>query len=139
MAQIAAQPELYSADRDREPALNGRRCRGCSYVFFPPQSYGCEVCGAAPAEFETIALKGRGRLQSFATVHVHHGKGIEAPFTVGVIALADGPVVRAILTERTDVGLKIGDAMRSTLVAAGADENGDEIAELRFSKVEDRR
>ena len=136
---VAAHPELYAADSNPEPALNGRRCRACGYVFFPPQAYGCESCGAAPTEFDTLALRGSGTLQSFATVHVHHGKGIEAPFTVGVIALDDGPVVRAILTERTDVGLTIGDRMHSTLVPVGSDEGGKQIVELRFTRSEGGR
>jgi uncharacterized protein len=139
MSTIVASPELYAADPALEPALIGRRCRACGYVFFPPQSYGCEVCGALASEFDTIALKGRGTLKSFATVHVHHGKGIEAPFTVGVIALAEGPVVRAVLIERTDTGLKIGDTMHSVLVSAGADDNANQIVELRFTKSEDGR
>jgi len=104
-------------------------------VFFPPQQYGCESCGAAREELETIALPGRGRLHSFATVHLHQGKGIEAPFTIGVILLDDGPAIRSILTNRTDQGLKAGDPMNATMVSQGSDEQGREVMELRFEKA----
>jgi uncharacterized protein len=134
-SQVSAQPELYSAAPAATPALNGGRCRKCGYVFFPPQHYGCESCGAASDQLEPVALGGRGALHSFATVHLHQGKGIEAPFTVGLIVLDDGPAVRAILTHRTDEGLKIGDRVEAVLVPNGSDAAGNEIVELRFGKT----
>ncbi len=127
--------ELFSSAA--EPALNGGRCRACGYVFFPPQFYGCEHCGAAAGELEPKSLRGSGALASFATVHLHQGKDIEAPFTVGVIVLDDGPAVRAILTQRTDEGLKIGDRMRAVIVET--DSEGGRARELRFSKEEGAR
>ena len=138
--QVLAQPTLYSADD--APKLNGGRCKSCGYVFFPPQSYGCEFCGALSDRLERIALKGSGTLQSFATVHLHQdrgGKGLQAPFTVGLIVLDDGPAVRAILTERTDEGLRIGDRMHSVLAPAGTNDEGKQIVELRFAKSEATR
>src|SRR5213080_3655568 len=103
---VAAGPPLFSTTGDGDPALNGGRCRACGYVFFPTQSYGCEACGASPDQLDTIALRGAGTLTSFATVHLHQGRDISAPFTVGVIVLSDGPAVRAILDQPTDEGLK---------------------------------
>ena len=128
--------DLYSDAA--EPTLNGVRCRACGYVFFPPQCYGCEVCGAGEEQLESKSLAGHGKLSSFATVHLHQGKGIEAPFTVGVIVLDDGPAIRAVLTDKTDAGLKIGDSMRAVLVAA-ADDEGALVNELRFAKQETTR
>ncbi len=138
--QILAQPALYTADA--APKLNGGRCRKCGYVFFPPQSYGCESCGATADQLEPAALAGAGTLHSFATVHLHQdrsGKGLQAPFTVGLVVLDDGPAVRSILTERTDAGLHIGDRMHSVLAAAGTDDDGKQIVELRFAKTEAAR
>ena len=133
MSETASPPtELFSSAV--EPELHGRRCRVCGYVFFPPQSYGCEYCGAPGDQLEAKALRGAGALASFATVHLHQGKDMEAPFTVGVIVLDDGPAVRAILSQRTDEGLKIGDRMRAVIV-----DTNSEVArgrELRFSKEE---
>lgn len=121
--------DLYSAS-GAVAQLNGGRCRACGYVFFPPQSYGCESCGAGPEHLEPVALAARGTLSSFATVHLHQGSDMQAPFTVGVILLEAGPAVRAILNQRTDEGLRIGDAMRGVMAEAG---------ELRFAKAEDRQ
>jgi uncharacterized OB-fold protein len=121
----APQSNLYSVSSD--PMLNGGCCRACGYVFFPPQNYGCEVCGAGPEKLEPKSLKGDGVLSSFATVNLHQDKRVETPFTVGVIVLDDGPAIRAVLTHKTDAGLKIGDRMRAVIVAAD---------ELRFAKLE---
>ncbi len=137
--RVSANPQLYSASPDSQPSLNCGRCRACGYVFFPPQSYGCESCGALPDQLERVTLAGSGILHSFATVHVYQGKGIEAPFTVGVIVLDGGPVVHSILTARTDEGLKAGDRMHSVLVPVGTDQSGNEIVELRFAKREGGR
>ena len=138
--QVLAQPELYTAEA--APKLNGGRCKKCGYVFFPPQNYGCEACGALPDQLEPIALKGSGTLHSFATVHLHQdrsGKGLQAPFTVGLIVLDDGPAVRSILTAPTDEGLGIGDKMYSVLAPAGTDNEGKQVVELRFAKTEASR
>jgi uncharacterized OB-fold protein len=137
---VLAQPTLYSADD--APKLNGGRCKKCGYVFFPPQTYGCEFCGATSEQLEAVALAGAGKLHSFATVHLHQdrsGKGLQAPFTVGLIVLDDGPAVRAILTERTDAGLHIGDRMHSVLAPAGVNDDGKQLVELRFAKTEAAR
>ena len=131
---VPAQPALYSGSGN-PPSLKGGRCRRCGYVFFPPQQYGCESCGALGKELEAVTLPGRGKLHSFATVHLHQGKGIEAPFTVGVILLDDGPAIRSILTDRTGQGLKAGDRMSATVVSQGSDEQGGEVMELRFEKA----
>jgi uncharacterized OB-fold protein len=135
---ISAQPSLYSAGPENPPSLNGGRCRQCGYVFFPPQQYGCESCGASRDQLEPVALPGRGKLHSFATVHLHQAKGIEAPFTVGVILLDDGPAIRSILTNATDEGLHAGDPMTATMVPQGTDEQGRQVLELRFEKSASR-
>jgi uncharacterized OB-fold protein len=132
----ALHSELYSPDDADNPSLNGGKCRACGYVFFPPQRYGCESCGASPDKLDTVQLKGTGKLHSYATVHLHQGKDIEAPFTVGLIVLDDGPAIRSMLTNRTDAGLSVGDIMKSVLVAAGSDPEGNEMVELRFAKAE---
>ena len=122
---------LYPAHGERPPLI-GQHCSGCGHVAFPPNPYGCEVCGAEPAALERRELAGAGELAAFATVHLHPGKGIEAPFTVGVIVLDDGPALRATLTCPTDDGLSIGERVHSVLVSQGSDDEGNEIVELRF-------
>ena len=133
---MTAPSNLFSVSP--KPTLNGGHCRACGYVFFPPQSYGCEFCGAPPEQLEAKSLKNEGVLSSFATVNLHQDRGIETPFTVGVIVLEDGPVIRAVLTHKTDEGLKIGDRMHAVVVAAN-DERGAPANELRFAKRETQR
>jgi len=134
--RTALHPELYSPDSADNPSLNGGRCRSCGYVFFPPQRYGCESCGAPPEKLEAVQLGGRGTLHSYATVHLHMGRDIEAPFTIGLIVLDDGPAISSTLANRTDEGLAIGDRMKSVLVTASTDQAGNEMVELRFAKAE---
>jgi uncharacterized OB-fold protein len=126
-----AHPGLYPALGERPPLI-GQRCNGCGHTSFPPNPYGCEACGAEPDALERRDLAGAGELAAFATVHMHIGKGIETPFTVGVIVLDDGPAVRATLTCRTDEGLSIGERVHSVLVSQGSDDDGNETVELRF-------
>ena len=133
---MTAPSNLFSVSPN--PTLNGGHCRACRYVFFPPQSYGCESCGAPPEKLESKSLKGEGALSSFATINLHQDRGIETPFTVGVIVLDDGPAIRAVLTHETDEGLKIGDRMRAFVVAVGS-EGGAPVNELRFAKLETLR
>jgi uncharacterized protein len=130
---VTAPTNLFSASPN--PRLNGGHCSACGYVFFPPQSYGCESCGAPPEKLEPKSLKGEGVLSSFATVNLHQDRGMETPFTVGVIVLDDGPAIRAVLTHKTDHGLKIGDRMHAVVVPV-ENEAGATAIELRFAKRE---
>ena len=95
---------------------------------------------AARTSSSQSQLAGRGTLHSFATVHLHQdrsGKGLQAPFTVGLIVLDDGPAVRSTLTERTDAGLHIGDRMHSRArCRPEPTSEGKQIVELRFAKTE---
>ncbi|MFQ5699995.1 MAG: Zn-ribbon domain-containing OB-fold protein [Myxococcota bacterium] len=127
----AAHPGLYPASGERPP-LHGQVCTRCGHTAFPPNPYGCEACGAEPGALEAREWAGAGELAAFATVHLHPGKGIETPFTVGVVVLDAGPAVRATLTCRTDEGLSIGERVHSVLVPQGTNEDGKQIVELRF-------
>ena len=82
----AAHPGLYDVDSD-VPALRGTRCKGCGTTFFPALGIGCEVCGAHDSSLEPISLAATGVLHSVATVHLHQGHDIEAPFAIGEIQL----------------------------------------------------
>ncbi len=125
-------PGLYraegSAARPGQPALLGGVC-ACGHVFFPLQAYGCERCGGV--DLQPRVLSGAGRLLASARVHLHPGKGREAPFTVGSIRLDDGPIVRTLI--EGDLGaLHPGLAMVTTLVPV-ADAEGAPRLDLRFA------
>src|SRR4051794_6246176 len=96
--RAAAHPGLYDP-ADDQPALQGIRCDQCGTRFFPPFGIGCEVCGAPASALHPASLAAAGVLYSVATVHLHGGKDIEAPFTMAEIQLDDGPLIRATLTD----------------------------------------
>jgi uncharacterized OB-fold protein len=125
-------PALYRADGTAEaphrPALLGGVC-GRGHVFFPLQRYGCERCGSL--DLEPKALSGVGRLLASARVHMHAGKGREAPFTVGSIQLEGGPIVRTLIEAGEGAALGVGTPMATVLVAV-VDADGRECLDLRF-------
>jgi len=127
-------PALYSSAGSNadptHPALLGGGC-DCGYVFFPMQSFGCERCGRT--DVKPRALSGRGKLLASARVHLHAGKSRQAPFTVGSIALEDGPIVRTILID-DDKPFHPGDAVVTTLVDV-ADAEGNAKRDLRFARA----
>jgi uncharacterized OB-fold protein len=124
-------PTLYravgTAARPGVPALLGGVC-ACGHVFFPLQAYGCERCGGT--DLKPRALTGAGRLLASARVHLHAGKGREAPFTVGSIGLEDGPIIRTLI-EDSETALRPGAAMAAVLAPA-ADPEGAVRLDLRF-------
>lgn len=132
-ASIPREPTLFTAPEAPDvPALKGVRC-SCGYVFFPPQDYGCEKCGAEPSEFTPVELAGRGTLQGFATVHRQKFGDMETPFTVGSILLEEGVAIMGLLTCRTDQGLAIGQPAQAALVEMKKDKEGNSIVDCRFT------
>lgn len=115
-------PTLYT---DAATLLGGR-C-ACGHVFFPMQTFGCEVCGRHGSDLQPTSLSGRGTLLSSTVVHLHADKARTAPFTIGKVILEEGPVVRTLLA---DAGGPIapGTAMKAVLVPV----DGDAL-DLRFT------
>lgn len=110
--------------------LRGQKCSHCNRVAFPPNPYGCEICGAPKDALLEQPLAGEGRLKAFATTYLAPRKDMEAPFTVASIALKDGPVIRALMREATDETLNVADAVHAVLVTKG------ETTELRFTRTQ---
>jgi uncharacterized OB-fold protein len=125
-------PSLYqargSAAEPGLPALLGGVC-ACGHVFFPLQVYGCERCGGVDLRPRT--LSGAGRLLASARVHLHPGKGRDAPFTVVAVELDDGPIVRT-LAAGDAAGLLPG-ARMVTVLTPVVDLEGGERLDLRFT------
>jgi uncharacterized OB-fold protein len=125
-------PALYQERGTPEvpdhPALLGGAC-ACGYVFFPVQHFGCEKCGGT--DIEPRVLSGTGRLVASARVHLHAGKGREAPFTAAAIALDDGPMVRTLLADDAPP-LRPGQRMVTTLEPVLGPE-GEPRLDLRFA------
>jgi uncharacterized OB-fold protein len=130
-------PGLYStagtqALPDR-PALLGGQC-SCGYVFFPMQRYGCEQCGRHGDALKAQALSGRGVLLATAVVHIHGDKQRPSPFTIGKIALDDGPVVRTLIADSPSE-IAPGQPMVAVLLPVGKTEGGQQIVDLRFTAL----
>ncbi|MBN9086800.1 MAG: OB-fold domain-containing protein [Reyranella sp.] len=115
-------PSLYTP----AATLLGGRC-ACGHVFYPMQTHGCEVCGRHGGDLQPMTLSGRGTLLSSTVVHLHADKARPAPFSIGKIALEEGPVVRTLLVDPAP-SIAPGTAMKATLVPV---EDGKR--DLRFA------
>ena len=118
------------------PALLATRC-DCGYTHFPPQSYGCEQCGRHGAALTDVALSGRGKLVSVATVHLHNAVAgaddvvpVTAPFTIATVELDEGPRVRGLLAEGAK-DIEPGTVVVTSMMDIG--RNGATVLDLRFS------
>jgi uncharacterized OB-fold protein len=76
-------------------------------------------------------LRAAGRLYSFATVHLHHGGDLEAPFTIGEVQLDTGPLIRATMAS-DEANLAVGDRVHAVWRVARVDEHGNEVVEPAF-------
>ena len=127
--KIAAHDGLYDTAED-PPRLRGVRCDACGAVAFPPFGIGCEVCGSDA--IGTVSLAGAGTVHSVATVHLHGGKDIDAPFTIAEIQLDDGPLIRATLVELVEPDA-IGSRAEARWCVVRVDEDGNDVVEPRFA------
>lgn len=133
MTKLAMHAGLYDLAL-QQPELHGTACATCRSVFFPPITLGCEKCGAAPDQLQAMSLAAKGILHSIATVHMHAGKDIEAPFTIAEVQLDDGPLIRAVMSGAATAA-DIGSYVRAEWVSVGAGEEGEEKVEPRFTIV----
>jgi len=132
----AAHPGLYDPG-DERPMLRGTRCDGCGTTFFPPLGIGCEVCGATPERLVSVAIAATGVLHSVATVHLHMGSDVSAPFGVAEVQLDDGPLIRGMLAELLELGA-IGRRVEARWGVVHTDGEGDEVVEPRFALAAER-
>ena len=133
MTIVAMHPGLYDP-ASQQPELHGTACATCRSVFFPPITLGCEKCGATPDQLQATSIAAKGTLHSIATVHMHAGKDIEAPFTVAEVQLDDGPLIRAVMSGAATVA-DIGRHVRAEWVSVGAAGEPEEKIEPRFTIV----
>jgi uncharacterized protein len=96
--------------------LPASRCRRCGLVAAPPEPFGCEECGALPAEHDRTDLVAFGRVKSFATVWRHAKAEPTTPFTVVHVLLDDGPALKGVIAgDAAAGGLRIGDRVTGAL------------------------
>ena len=98
--------------------LWGRHCAACGTDSFPPQDYGCVVCGAHGDTFEARSLPSEGTLLTFTAVQVHETEPV--PFSHGDVDLDCGPIVHGKLA--ANVGPRIGVRVRGVIVTGNHGE-----------------
>ncbi len=113
------------------PVMVGHRCAICLRIAFPPDPYGCEKCGALATELDEFELEAKGSVRAVATVHRHHHPSPSTPFTVGVVELVGGPVLKAIVEGEA---VAVGDSVIGVLVDV-EDNDGNPVVDLHFRVV----
>lgn len=125
---------LFHQDADGAITLAGMACTKCGHLAFPEQHYGCEKCGATGGDLGSRAIEAKGKLLAFATVNLHYGKDIDAPFIVGSIQLDDGPTIRCTLVEDKESALEHGAVMKGQIVQNSKVDPDNPRIELRFGR-----
>jgi uncharacterized OB-fold protein len=82
------------------------RCVNCGDLRFPP-SVDCPKC--LGNEVEWVELKGKGKLLTYTTVHIAPTTFAKhVPYTIGIIALDEGPRMMARIVDTVPDGINIG-------------------------------
>lgn len=103
-------------------ALVGEVCPHCEAKIFPPR----DVCPECSKEAkEPFAFSGKGEVYSYTTVYdAPAGYEEQAPYTVALVKLNEGPVVTAQLTDLDGRQVEIG--MPVEMVTRKLRNDGDE-------------
>jgi len=107
--------------RQQRYALIGEVCPSCNAKLFPPRDV-CPECGG-PAK-TPFAFSGRGEVFSYSTVlQAPASHEEQAPYTVALVKLEEGPLVTAQLTDVDRKDVKIG--MLVEMTTRVLQSNGD--------------
>ena len=108
--------------RKQRYALVGEVCPHCDAKIFPPRDV-CPECGHEAKSLYNFS--GRGEVYSYTTVY-DPPAGFEenAPYTVALVKLAEGPMVTAQLTDLGDQPIEIGTPVE--MVTRRLRQDGDE-------------
>lgn len=107
--------------REQRYRLIGNRCLNCGTPFFPPRRV-CTECRGT--DFESFQFSGKGSLYSYTTLRQPPaGFENQAPYSVGMIKLDEGPMVEAQLTDINADELEVG--MRVEMVTRKLREDGE--------------
>ena len=92
--------------RKQRYSLVGEICPHCEAKIFPPR----DVCPECGGEAKTAyAFSGKGEVYSFTRMgNAPAGFEEQAPYTVALIKLQEGPIVTAQLTDLGDQDVQIG-------------------------------
>ena len=92
--------------RSQRYGMVGEVCPHCEHKIFPPRDI-CPECGQdARTHFH---FSGRGKLYSYTTLYdAPAGHEEQAPYTVALVELEEGPLVTAQITDLGEDELEIG-------------------------------
>lgn len=113
-------------------ALIGEVCKNCDAKLFPPRDI-CPECGK---EAKTLfQFSGKGQVYSYTTVYdAPEGYTEQAPYTLAMVKLAEGPLVTAQLTDlgesKPAIGMPV--EMVTRLLRSATDERGMLIYGYKF-------
>ena len=109
--------------RKQRYSLTGEVCPHCNAKLFPPRDI-CPECGQdAKTQFN---FSGRGEVYSYTTVYdPPAGFEEQAPYTVALVKLEEGPMVTAQLTD-LDEGQKVEIGTPVEMVTRKLRSDGDE-------------
>ena len=103
-------------------SLVGEICPHCDNKIFPPRDV-CPDCGGEAKDL--YAFSGRGEVYSYTTVYdAPAGYQSDAPYTVAIIKLNEGPMITAQLTDLDSTGISIGAPVE--MVTRKLRDDGDE-------------
>ena len=108
--------------RKQRYGLVGEVCPHCEAKIFPPR----DVCPECGQEAKTLySFSGRGEVYSYTTVYdAPQGFEENAPYTVALVKLEEGPLVTAQLTDLGDDQVEIGTPVE--MVTRRLRQDGDE-------------
>lgn len=113
-------------------ALVGEVCEHCNAKLFPPRDI-CPECGE---EAKTLfQFSGKGEVYSYTTVYdAPEGYAEQAPYTLAMVKLSEGPLVTAQLTDlgaqKPAIGMPV--EMVTRLLRSATDERGMLIYGYKF-------
>jgi len=108
--------------------LVGEVCPHCEAKIFPPR----DICPSCGQEAKTLyAFSGKGEVYSYTTIYeAPTGYDENAPYTVALVKLDEGPLVTAQLTDVGDQPIQIG--MPVEMVTRKLRQDGDERGMLVY-------
>ena len=110
-------------------ALVGEVCPHCEVKIFPPRDVCPECGGEAKTQFQ---FSGRGEVYSFTTMQdAPTGFEDQAPYTVALVKLDEGPMVTAQLTDLGEAD-KVEIGMPVEMVTRRVRQDGDERSMLVY-------
>ncbi|NCP15983.1 Zn-ribbon domain-containing OB-fold protein [bacterium] len=114
--------------RQQRYGLVGEICPHCEAKIFPPR----DICPSCGQEAKTLyAFSGKGEIYSYTTIYeAPAGYDENAPYTVALVKLNEGPLVTAQLTDLGDQPIQIG--MPVEMVTRKLRQDGDERGMLVY-------